>query len=389
MTKKIINTPEVSEEQLKEAMWYACQQVEGNLEKFTDSFKYSHSVDRFYEQSENVEWTTGFWTGEIWLAYEETRKEILKEAALKQVKSFENRIEQEIDIQNHDMGFLYSLSCVAAYKLVGSETGKRAALMAADYLCTRYRENGDFIQAWGPIGDPECQRLIIDCLLNLPLLYWATEETNDEKYATIASKHIKTTMKNIVREDNSTYHTFFFDPETGEPTHGVTHQGYKNGSAWSRGQAWGVYGMALAYKYVPNPEYIALFERVTDFFIDQLPSDLIPYWDFTFQDGSDEPRDSSAAVIAVCGMLEMAKHLDEEKANYYTSVAKKILAAVIETCSVKDKRKSNGQILMATYARSSEYNTCKDRGVNECNTWGDYFYVEALTRLQKDWKLYW
>ncbi len=389
MKRQLEGKNEISKEQIKVAMDLATSQVMKNLPEFTDKFQINNSENGFYTPSENTTWTSGFWTGEIWLSYEYTQDEAYKIAAEKQVESFKVRMDEKIEIDNHDMGFLYSLSCVSAYKLTGNETGKNAAIAAADYLITRFNSKGDFIQAWGPIGDPNNQRLIIDCLLNMPLLYWATETTGDTKYAEIATKHIKTTMKYITREDSSTYHTFFFDPETGEPLNGVTHQGYKNDSAWSRGQAWGVYGMALAYKYVKDPAYIELFERVADFFIDHLPTDLIPYWDFTFTDGSDEPRDSSAAVIAICGMLEMSKHLPAEKAEYYVSTAKKMLAAVAEICAIGDYRKSNGVINMATYARSSEFNPCNNRGLNECNTWGDYFYMEALTRLLTDWKLYW
>lgn len=138
------------------------------------------------------------------------------------------------------MGFLYTLSCVAAYKLTGNETGKEAALMAADKLISRFQIKGEFIQAWGELGAKDNYRLIIDCLLNLPLLYWATEVSGDEKYAQIADKHTKTSLNNLIRGDNSTYHTFFFDPESGVPVKGVTHQGYKDGSAWARGQAWGI-----------------------------------------------------------------------------------------------------------------------------------------------------
>ena len=123
------------------------------------------------------------------------------------------------------MGFLYSLSCVAAYKLCGNEKGKEAAILAADHLLTRYRENGEFIQAWGNVGDPKDYRLIIDCLLNLPLLYWATEVTGNPEYAEKACKHIHTAMQCVLREDHSTYHTYYIDPETGKPSHGVTHQG--------------------------------------------------------------------------------------------------------------------------------------------------------------------
>ncbi len=388
MQNIVLEQPEITTAQAKQALEIAVSQVEKNLPEYTHAFPHCFSEDGVYAKTENVNWTTGFWTGEIWLAYEHTMRNCFKDAALVQVDSFMQRIAEKRDVSNHDMGFLYSLSCVAAYKLTGNEVGKQAAIAAADNLIARFRPKGEFLQAWGEIGAPDNQRLIIDCLLNLPLLYWASEETGEGIYAELATKHIQTALKNVIREDNSTYHTYFFD-ENGQPSHGATHQGYKNDSAWSRGQAWGVYGIALAYRYLPKEEYIELFEKVTDFFIAHLPENLIPYWDFTFTDGSEEPRDSSAAVIAVCGMLEMAKFLPEEKAAYYTSMAKKILLAVVQHCSVTDYSKSNGLINLATYGRSSEFNTCKNLGLNECNTWGDYFYMEALTRLVTDWKLYW
>lgn len=148
------------------------------------------------------------------------------------------------------MGFLYCPSCVAAYKLTGSETGKEAAIMAADNLMARFQEKGQFFQAWGRLGNKNNYRLIIDCLLNMPLLFWAGELTGDKEYEKKAEAHIKTSMKNIIRDDNSTYHTFFFDVKTGVPEKGVTHQGNRDGSAWARGQAWGIYGSAFAYKFL-------------------------------------------------------------------------------------------------------------------------------------------
>ncbi len=374
---------------IKTALDQAVDIVRGNLTDFTHHFQSSNSINQFYEPTENVEWTTGFWTGEIWIAYEHTGENCFKESAEIQVDSFLNRILNKIDVNHHDMGFLYSLSCVAAYKLCGNETGKKAALLAADNLVSRYHEKGQFIQAWGDIDAEDNYRLIIDCLLNLPLLYWATEVTGDTSYAQIAENHIKTAMECVVRPDHSTYHTYFFDPKTGKPTYGVTHQGNRNNSAWARGQAWGIYGVALSYAYLKDPKYLEIFEKITDYFIEHLPEDLIAYWDFDFDTGSEEPRDSSSVSIAVCGMLEMAKYLEPAKAKKYTDAADKMLRALIDHCAVKDRKESNGLLLHGTYARDSKENTCTNRGVDECNTFGDYFYLEALIRMSKDWKLYW
>ena len=367
----------------------ACGLLHNDLAEFTTQFQSSNSVHSFYEKSDNVEWTTGFCTGEYWLAWEHTHDDAFKKAALCQVDSFLQRIENKIDVDHHDMGFLYVPSCVAAYKLTGSGTAKKAALLAADQLCSRFQEKGQFLQAWGALGAKENYRLIIDCLLNVPLLYWASEVTGNPRYREIALAHTATSMAHLVRPDHSTYHTYFFDPETGTPVRGSTQQGYRDGSAWARGQAWGVYGMALAYFYTRDTKCIELFREVTDYFIARLPEDGIPYWDLTFIDG-DEPRDSSAAAIAACGMLAMAPHLEEKEAAHYRAVAEQLAAALVEHCAVRDPAVSNGLLLHGVYAKNSPYNPIPaDRGVDECNTWGDYFYMELLTRLTTDWKMYW
>lgn len=387
--------PVISKEEIEQALEFSKKQVVLNLPQFTYKFQKAYSENGFYQPIENDYWTTGFWTGEIWLAYEWAKEnedaavDKLKEAALIQVESFLHRIDNKIEVDHHDMGFLYSPSCVAAYKLTGSEMAKEAAIKAADQLITRYHPVGEFIQAWGAMDAPENYRLIIDCLLNLPLLYWASEETGDEKYREIAEKHIHTAVKNVIREDFSTWHTFFFDMETGKPDHGATCQGYRDGSAWARGQAWGIYGCALAYKYTKREEYIELFRGVTEYFMRHLPKDMVPFWDLEFTDGDEQPRDSSSASIAACGMLEMIKNMDEADGEIYKTYACQMVKSIYDHYAVKDSAQSNGLVLHSTYSNHSPYNTCNHYGVDECNSWGDYFYMEALTRLHKDWKLYW
>ena len=387
--KQFENRPELSADQCREALDFAVRQLKDNLGEFTHSFKKAYSEDGYYKPTPNVNWTTGFWTGQLWLAYEWSRDDAFAKAGSIQAESFLKRIEDKVEVDHHDMGFLYSPSCVAAYKLVGDETGKKAAIKAADQLISRFQPVGQFIQAWGPMNQPENYRFIIDCLLNLPLLYWASEETNDTKYRDIAEKHIHTAIANVIREDYSTWHTFFMNMETGEPDHGATCQGYRDGSAWARGQAWGVYGCALAYRYTKREEYVEDFKHVTGYFLDHLPDDLVPYWDLEFTDGSGEPKDSSSASIAACGMLEMANYLPEEEAAYYRSIAKKIMESVVTGYAVKEGTKSNGLVLHSTYSKKSPYNTCTPEGVDECNIWGDYFYLEALIRLSIDWNPYW
>lgn len=397
---------EISEKERKEALAFCVKQIVTILPQFTDKFQNVASENGFYVPSENDDWTNGFWTGEIWLAYEfvQEHPEITEELGLGsakevleklcaageiQINSFLHRIQERIVVDHHDMGFLYSPSCVAGYKLIGSEVGKQAAVLAANQLISRFHEKGEFIQAWGPMNAPENYRLIIDCLLNLPLLYWASEVTGEDKYRSIADKHMQTALSNVIREDYSTWHTFFFHMDTGAPDHGATCQGYRDGSAWARGQAWGVYGLAMGYRFTKNPEYIELFRHVTEYFLEHLPEDLIPYWDLEFTDGDDQPRDSSSASIAACGMLEMSKYLEPQEAAHYQSLASKLMKSLYDNYAVKDLTQSNGLVLHSTYSNHSPYNTCNNCGVDECNAWGDFFYMEALTRMEKDWELYW
>lgn len=345
----------------------------------------------FYPATENIEWTTGFCTGTYWLAYELTGEDGFRTAAEVQVESFYNRIKQKTDVDHHDMGFLYTPSCVAAFQITGNDRAKEAAILAADQLISRFQEKGEFLQAWGALGAKENYRLIIDCLLNLPLLYWASDVTGDKKYRDIAVRHTNTSIRHLVRADNSTYHTYFFDPKTGEPLRGVTAQGFRDDSAWARGQAWGIYGTALAWRYTGSEACRELFRKVTDFYLRHLPDDMVPYWDLHFSKGSSEPRDSSAAAAAVCGILEMCENggLKKEEQSFYGSLADRMLESLIDNYAVTSVQKANGLILHGVYAKSSPYNSVSDRGVDECNLWGDYFYLEALTRKLKNWKTYW
>ncbi|MCL2085227.1 MAG: glucoronyl hydrolase, partial [Oscillospiraceae bacterium] len=143
------------------------------------------------------------------------------------------------------------------------------------------------------------------------------------------------------------------------------------------------------YKHTFDPACIDLFRRVTDFFIDRLPRDSIPYWDLDFSDGDGQPKDSSSAAIAACGMLEMSKYLPRDEGAYYIERAERIAYSLAGSCAAVDCSVSNGLLLHGVYAKSSPYNSVSDRGVDECNTWGDYFWLELLTRLTKSWDTYW
>lgn len=380
--------PLISDEQVGEALSAAVAQVRRNLPEFTYRCQNHSSVDHFYPPCDNDQWTCGFWPGEIWLAYEHTGDDVFKKSGEILVDGFLDRIRRKIEVDHHDMGFLYTPSCVAAYTLTGNESARTAALLAADQLMSRFQRIGQFIQAWGALGAADNYRYIIDCLLNLPLLYWAEGETGDKHYGDVARRHSATCLRYSIREDGSTFHTVFMDPETGEFDRGETCQGYRDDSSWTRGQVWAVYGTALSYRYTGDPAYLDAFRRVLAYYLSRLPHDLVPYWDLIFTEG-DEPRDSSSASILSCGLLEMARHVPPGEAEMYRTLARQMMHSLWTDYSVRDPRISNGQVLHGTYSKKSPYNTCTPEGVDECVSWGDYFYMEALMRLACKWDPYW
>ena len=380
--------PAMTDDEVASAISAVVAQVRRNLPTFTYAAQNHSSVGNFYPAVPNTQWTAGFWPGSIWLAYEATGDKVLRHAAEIHVQSFLNRIENRIETDHHDMGFLYSPSCVAAWKLVGDEDGRRAALLAADQLLERFHEKGQFIQAWGPMGEPGNYRYIIDCLLNLALLFWASEESGDPRYREKALAHAHTTLANSIRPDHSTYHTFYMDPATGAPVRGATTQGYRDESAWARGQAWAIAGMALCYRNERQPAYLDVFENLLAYYLEHLPDDLVPYWDLMFTDG-DEPRDSSSAAIVACGLLEMAGLVGEKRAGEMRTLARQMLGSLWRNYAVTDAAVSNGFVLHGTYSKKTPFNSCRGEGVDECVTWGDYYYFEGLTRLSRPWTPYW
>lgn len=375
----------LTREEVTAAMDRVADQVRCNMEYFGTRFPSSATRNQTYGVIDNIEWTDGFWTGLLWLCYEYTGDDAFKNLALKNVDSFLNRVEKRIELDHHDLGFLYSLSCVAGYKLTGSAEGRKAGLLAADKLMERFQEKGGFIQAWGELGARDNYRLIIDCLLNIPLLHWAFLETGTPLYRNAAVRHYEAACNNVIRDDASAYHTFYFDPETGEPLKGVTRQGYSDDSAWARGQAWGIYGIPLNYRYVKDDSAFNLFKGMTNYFLNRLPEDQVCYWDLIFTDGSNQSRDSSAAAIGVCGIHEMLKYLPEVESdkNTYRHAMHCILRSLMERYTAPEIKPGNPVLLHGVYSWHS------GKGVDEGNIWGDYYYMEALMRFYKDWNLYW
>lgn len=366
---------------LKEAMDFAISKVDEKLEEFKTSFLSDQSRGYNYIKSPCVTWVDGFWPGMVMLAYEYTGDKKYYEAFKSLNAVMSHRIEHKIAVDHHDLGFLYSPCAVADYKVTGNERSKKMGIAAADVLISRYKPAGEFIQAWGALDDPDNYALIIDCLINLPILLWATEVTGNAKYREIAEKHMLTALHNVVREDNTTFHKYHFDPKTGAPAFGKTAQGYSDDSCWARGQSWGILGAALNYSYTKNAELAEYYTRLLDCFISRLPSDHIPYWDMIFTDGSGEPRDTSAAMITACGIMEMNKYLPNEE---YIDIAEKMFVSATENYTSKKLGTSSNVLLTdGMVSRPAGH-------VPEALPYGDYYYMEYIMRnLNPDWKMYW
>lgn len=364
----------------------AIDKIEKNIDKYKNGFVESGNRYRF--TSINQYWTHGMQTGCLWLAYEISGNKIFKDVAEYHMASYRKRFDEKIGMDDHDVGFVYSPSCVAAYKITGDEKARRLALDAAKYLYEKsYSKEGKFIircHLWWDNGSG-C-RTMMDSLMNTPLLFWAAKETGNEDWYQAGVDHNKTTEKYLVRGDASTYHHYQFDPMTAAPVKGLTFQGYSDESCWSRGHSWGVSGFPITYSYTKDETMIPLHKDVTYYMLNHLPDDYIPYWDYHFGQGSDEPRDSSAGVIAVCGMDEMCKYLPDtanQKAIYQNASAR-ILESTIANCAGDDYDEYDGLICHVTGALP------QGAGIDSCALYADYFYLEALMRyINPDWKMYW
>lgn len=370
---------------LARAIEHALASVDRNLAHFGDDFPAPSSTASLYPTIGNIEWTNGFWTGMLWLAYELTGAERYRKAAEVHVRSFHARQKERINVNHHDLGFLYSLSCVAAHKLTGDPLAAEAAMGAARLLMERYNPLTGIIQAWGDLDDPEQSgRMIIDCNLNLPLLYWASDFSGDASFRNAANRHIEQAARHIVRADGSTFHTYFFDVQSGQPVRGKTHQGYADDSCWARGQAWGISGFPLVYRHNGDTRLIALSKTLANYFLNRLPADGICHWDLIFTSGEQE-RDSSGAAIAACGLLELGKQLplsDPLRADYERA-ALGMVGELAQRYVNVDGAPGSGLLKHAVYHKP------QGMGVNESCIWGDYFYLEALVRLTRPWDAYW
>ncbi|PLR40631.1 glucuronyl hydrolase [Chimaeribacter californicus] len=370
---------------LEQAWATVLTRIDAGMAAFGDRFPSETCTDGHYQPRDNVEWTPAFWSGQLWLAWQHSGNAAYRALAERHVVSFGRRIAQRIDTATHDLGFLYTLSCVSAWQLTGDRAARGIALLAAEALLERFNPQAGIIQAWGDLNDPAQRgRMIIDCNLNLPLLYWASAQTGDARFADAARTHVNQAARYLVRPDSSTYHTFYMDTVTGEPRFGNTHQGYADDSCWARGQAWGILGFMLSWRYTGDADMVRLAQRLADYFLLRLPKDGVCHWDLALL-GTGALRDSSAAAIAVCGLLELSAALPAAGLDRgrYEAAALHIMESLTRDYLAAPHEAGTGLL------KHSVYHLADNKGVDECCSWGDYFYIEALTRLTGIWQPYW
>lgn len=347
------------------------------------------SVNGKYDDKSETEiscWTNGFWSGLMWLMYVDTKNEEYRKTAERAEKLLDKAF-KDYDLLHHDVGFMWLISSGVNYRLFKGEKSKLRTIYAANILAGRYNIKGKYIRAW---NDNELTRLyndgkgvvIIDCMMNIPLLYWASETYNDPRFKYIAMSHADTTMKNHIRPDGSSNHILVYDHETGEVLHRLSGQGYDENSAWSRGQGWAMYGFVLSYIHTGKQEYLDTAKRVADYFIQHLTNDFVPRSDLN---APEKPvvYDTSAGGLAACAMLEIAKYVNDEEKDKYEYTAINILKALeknhIDWSDDDEAILKNGCV---AYHKA-------DAPLQEPLIYGDYYFAEALYKLRGNDLLFW
>lgn len=328
-------------------------------------------------------WTSSFFTGMALIAWRQTEDEFFLKQLLRLEGAYREKAFRPEFHSHHDMGFLYSLYSVALYKLTGDRRHREVGLQAAEALALRYHAGGRFIRAWGKLGTSEFEDMaIIDCMMNLPLLFWAARESDEPRLREIAVAAADTTLKHFIRTDDSIFHAFRFDLKTGAPAGGDNYCGRDVQSHWARGTAWAIYGFAIAHRYTRDNRYLEASLRLARKFNREMNGDALPVWDFRLPAGEAPLRDTSAAAIVVCGYQELERlgvtdaGISRTKASLLASLCTDKFLNVDESCSgvLRD-----GQC--NAYGRGT--------AANAYMSWGDYYLMEALDRELHDAETWW
>lgn len=319
------------------------------------------------------DWTSGFFPGELWYMYEYTQDDFWK----KQAQAFTANIEdQKTNGGTHDMGFKMYCSFGNGYRLTNDANYKNILLESAATLITRYKPTIGCIRSWDHSRDKWQCPVIIDNMMNLELLYWAFKETGDSVYYNIANTHARTTMKNHFRDNYSSYHVIDYDTITGDVLYKHTHQGYNHESAWSRGQAWGLYGYTMCYRETKLPEFLSQAENIANYIFTNptMPEDMVAYWDFDAPGIPNEPRDASAAAVMACAMYELSMYNPEKAALY-----KKWADTIVESLSKNYRAQLDGDRGFLLLHSTGAHNFERDVPL----VYADYYFLEALLKKAK------
>lgn len=314
-------------------------------------------------------WTSGFWPGLLNLALNEGDDPNCRAATLEAEDGLFDILQTEefFDL-HHDVGFQFMPTCVMRFKQTGDLDARRRGIVAAHILAGRFNVNSQVIEAWN--GSARAGYSIIDTVMNLPLLFWATEEMNEPRFANMAKLHLETVLRDFVRDDHTTNHIVKFDQVTGERVASLGGQGHAPDSAWSRGQAWAIYGLAIAARYTKDDKFKDASRKIADSFLKLNAPHGVPPWDFFVDDVETAPRDSSAGAIAACGLLEL-RDLGDPNAE---AEAESLITSLTERVACFDDSE-DGILLEATSALPH------GKHVSDSLIYGDYYYVEALLRL--------
>ena len=322
-------------------------------------------------------WTNGFWPATMWQMYLATKDDMFRDEAIRTEKMLDVNLE-DFEGLSHDVGFMWLIQSGVRYALEGNKDSYARTMRAAQHLACRYNPNG-FIRAWN--GEGREGWAIVDCMMNLPLLYWASEVSGDPRFRLIAMKHADTAMDVFVRPDGSCNHIIIFDAETGEVLDNPGGQGYESGSSWSRGQAWALYGFTLSYLHTGKQEYLDTAKRVANYFISQITDDYIPRCDFR-QPAEPVLKDNTAGAVAAAGLLVLSQQLPELEAVTYYDVAVKMLRAM-EREDINWDLNDPALLQRCTAA----YHDIPGRHITM--NYADYYFVEAINMLRGQKMLFW
>ena len=320
-------------------------------------------------------WCSGFVPGTLWYLYEYTQSATLLDDA----RNYTARIEKEKDnTSTHDLGFMLYCSFGNGFRITEDTAYRSIMLAGAEALITRYNPVTGCIQSWGQTRNWQFP-VIIDNMMNLEFLFWASKASGDPKYYDICISHADKTIREHFRPDFSSYHVVSYDLVSGEAEKKNTHQGFSDESAWARGQAWGFYGFTVMYRETQHPKYLEQAKQIAGFLLNHpnLPEDKIPYWDFNAPGIPDAPRDASAGAIMASALIELSGYVDAALAKTYLDVAE----TQIRTLSSPEyfaEKGTNGNFILKHSVGSMPHKSEIDVPL----TYADYYYVEALLRYQ-------